>query len=93
MFRLPIAIIIFGARLASANAHPFPAGQDCGATRVKSFVAKLATPAAIARIKLRSGAAAMRVIKPGMAVTMDFSPTRLNVELDERGRVKALRCF
>jgi Peptidase inhibitor I78 family len=34
----------------------------------------------------------VRVIRPGQAVTMDFRGDRLNVEIDERNRVRALRC-
>jgi len=34
----------------------------------------------------------VRVIKPGMAVTMDYRSDRLNVELDDVNTIKALRC-
>lgn len=35
---------------------------------------------------------AVRVIKPGMAVTMDYSASRLNIELGEDGLVKSVYC-
>ena len=33
-----------------------------------------------------------RVIEPGMAVTTDYSPTRLNIELDDRGTIIRVTC-
>lgn len=33
-----------------------------------------------------------RVIEPGMAVTMDFSPARLNIWLGETGRIDRITC-
>lgn len=34
----------------------------------------------------------VRVIEPGMAVTMDYNPTRLNIELDAKGTITRLTC-
>lgn len=34
----------------------------------------------------------VRVIHPGEAVTMDFNPGRLNVEIGTDGRIVAIRC-
>lgn len=34
----------------------------------------------------------LRVIKPGMMVTKDYSPTRLNVQVDDSGIIVALSC-
>lgn len=36
--------------------------------------------------------APVRIIKPGQAVTMDHSPSRLNVHLDTAGRITSLTC-
>ena len=41
---------------------------------------------------LGAGALRSRVIQPGAAVTMDSDPMRLNLEVDERGRIRRLRC-
>ncbi len=35
---------------------------------------------------------ALRVIKPGMMITMDYSATRLDVRVDPAGRILALNC-
>jgi hypothetical protein len=34
----------------------------------------------------------MRVIKPGMAVTMDYRPDRLNVQVGEDGKISKFTC-
>ena len=36
--------------------------------------------------------APMRIIKYGMAVTMDYSPTRLNFDLDKSERIQRVWC-
>lgn len=33
-----------------------------------------------------------RIIHPGQAVTMDYNPNRLNIEINEEGRVEAVEC-
>ena len=33
-----------------------------------------------------------RVIEPGMAVTMDFRPDRINFEIDDQDRIAVVRC-
>lgn len=40
----------------------------------------------------KSGAATLRLVRPGEAVTMDYQTDRLTVELDEDGVIRALRC-
>ena len=39
-----------------------------------------------------SGARSARVIKPGMAVTMDFREDRVNIDVDAANSIKAIRC-
>lgn len=34
-----------------------------------------------------------RIIRPGMAVTMDYSPDRVNIEIDESGTITGVRCY
>jgi hypothetical protein len=40
----------------------------------------------------RTGAREVRKIEPGRAYTMEFQADRLNLELDRRGRIRAVRC-
>ncbi|HEY0886819.1 MAG TPA: I78 family peptidase inhibitor [Ramlibacter sp.] len=39
-----------------------------------------------------SGGLRTRVIPPGGAVTMDHDPMRLNIELDDAGNIRRMRC-
>ncbi|MEQ1618582.1 MAG: I78 family peptidase inhibitor [Terricaulis sp.] len=60
----------------------------CGAS---GFAHLLGTPAsAIDRASLP---AQTRIISPGMMVTQDFSPQRLNIHVAPDGKVAALDCF
>ena len=34
----------------------------------------------------------MRIIRPGMAVTMDYSPERLNMDIDKKNRIARIWC-
>ncbi len=61
-------------------------------TPIANLIGKPFTPALSADAKTRSGAATVRVIRPGMAVTMDYRSDRLNIELDERDVVTKLGC-
>lgn len=36
--------------------------------------------------------APMRVIKPGMAITMDYNPERLNIDVDAKGIITRVWC-
>lgn len=40
----------------------------------------------------KSGAATLRLVRPGEAITMDYQTDRLTVELDEADVILALRC-
>lgn len=40
----------------------------------------------------KSGAATLRLVRPGEAITMDYQTNRLTVELDEADVILSLRC-
>jgi hypothetical protein len=66
------------ARCTAANARDY-LGQELDSHNVDDA-------------RAHAGALRSRVIKPGEAVTMDVDPLRLNVELDQNGRIHRLRC-
>jgi len=65
---------------------------DCGADKLGRWLNVLPTDEVKAQIAATVGQRAIRYIGPGDAVTLDFSPTRLNAELGEDGRIKLFRC-
>jgi hypothetical protein len=66
--------------------------QGCQAEAVQFAVGQAASPALLQDAQRRAGASRVRVIRPGEAVTMEFDPTRLNLEVDAGNRVLRARC-
>lgn len=56
------------------------------------FTGREATAELGAEMLRVTGAATIRWVRPGMAVTMDFREDRLTVRLDERNRVISATC-
>jgi hypothetical protein len=65
---------------------------SCDSAPVQDLVGRQASQELAEDAIRRSGARRMRWISPGQMVTMEFRADRLNIDLDERNRVKALRC-
>ncbi len=61
---------------------------DCGAAGLQSLVGQ--GDAALAAITFPVDA--VRFIEPGMAVTQDFNPERLNIIYDEAGLIAEVKC-
>lgn len=77
--------------------HPEPPAAEtpamtCDAAKVQWTVGKLADEALVARAKAESGSERLRVIRPGMAVTMDYREDRLNLDVDADNKVTSARC-
>lgn len=62
--------------------------ESCGAEGLQGLVGQ--TEAVLAAMTFRAGT--VRVIRPGMAVTMDYRGDRLNIELDSAGRIQRVYC-
>ncbi|MGJ7462033.1 I78 family peptidase inhibitor [Halomonas sp. MA07-2] len=65
---------------------------ECGAVQVQDRVGREYSAALGEAIHAESGAAAMRVVRPGEAVTLDYRPDRLNVRLDEGDVITEIGC-
>jgi hypothetical protein len=77
---------------APVPVHGSTPGYKCDAGKAQGLVGQAGTQEIGARALQLSGARSIRWIRPGDVVTMDYREDRLNIELDERGRVKAVRC-
>lgn len=71
-----------------ANAEQATARDTCGASRLRHLVGTRASQIDRASLPPRT-----RIITPGMMVTQDFSPQRLNIHVAPDGNVAALDCF
>jgi hypothetical protein len=81
-----------GGDAPSAGAQPPMSGKQCDATPVQSFVGQAGNVANVERIKAASGARDVRRYETGSALTMDFRPDRVNVEVGKDGNIVKIGC-
>lgn len=73
--------------------RPDPGANACRADKVQPWIGRKATPAARAAIARATGAGTIRWIYPDSAVTMDYRPERLNVQLTRRTElIRGAKC-
>lgn len=91
----PLLVLAAGC----SQLHEVGIGKDpdapedtCGLGKAKRFIGVPAGPEVLAEIATLVGEKNVRAIRPGDAVTMDFRPDRLNVEIGAGGRIERLRC-
>jgi hypothetical protein len=85
---------VFAAVLAacsSAAAAPAPA-DSCRLAITSRYVGARAVPTVRKAIRAIARPRSIRWIRPGQAITTDYSAQRLNVIIDESGRIMAMRC-
>ena len=68
------------------------AGGSCNASAAQGLVGRPANNELGFEAQRLTGARSVRWIRPGDMVTMEFSPNRLNIHLDERHRVSRIGC-
>jgi uncharacterized lipoprotein YajG len=90
---LPLMLLLAACGVPPASrspdgpAVPLPAQDTCGAGPYASLVGQDAT--ALERVLIMRQ---VRVIRPGQAVTMDFSAERINFEIDAANRIAVIFC-
>lgn len=93
---LPIVFAACAACTPTAAPEPTPpsakGGAQCSVERMIDMIGERATPSVVERAQRRSGARTVRRYDSGSALTMDFRPDRLNVEVGEFGRIVKLSC-
>jgi hypothetical protein len=92
MKRLPMLVLAAVATAGCAQGQPPAAAAKCNAPQAQFAVGQAATPQLAEEARRRSGSSAVRVIKPGDMVTLEFSEQRLNLEVDAANRVLKARC-
>jgi len=66
---------------------PMPPITACGAPELQGLLGQNA-----AVLQTMRFAGPMRLIRPGMAVTMDYAPNRLNIEVDADETITRVSC-
>jgi nitrous oxide reductase accessory protein NosL len=79
------------AASAAADADPLPA-INCGESQLAAVMNQPENEATRAAVAAAAGQRQVRWVHPGDAVTMDYQPGRLNVIVDEHGKIAATRC-
>ncbi|HBO3685797.1 TPA: hypothetical protein L4T35_005819 [Pseudomonas aeruginosa] len=85
-----------GARVATGSASApaaTPAADGrCDASAVQAYVGKQASAAIVEEARRAAGAEVARALRPHDAVTMDYNPRRLNIDVDDTLVIKRLSC-
>ena len=81
----------------AADTAPAPAPEEepamtCQADKGQWAIGQIADEALVAKVKADTTSERVRVIRPGMAVTMDYREDRVNLDVDADNRVTAVRC-
>lgn len=69
-----------------------PYTGQCDAELARWAIGQAATSDVVERIRIDTRSQVARVIRPGQAVTMDFSPARVNVHVNERNAITGVTC-
>lgn len=91
MSLLPLAACTVATSNQTGDALP-PVPANCSNESLAQFVGQPASQDLGARMLSASGARTIRWVPKGGVVTMDFSPTRLTVQLDGSNRVESANC-
>ncbi len=65
---------------------------SCNADAVQDLIGREPTSELGADALIRSNSRALRWIRPGDAVTMDFRQDRLNINIGANGRIERINC-
>ncbi len=87
-----LGLLPFCAALASASAAEPPAPDTCSLALTARFIGARAVTEVRRTVRQIARPHPVRWITPGQAITLDRSPRRLNVILDENRRIVAMRC-
>ncbi|WP_066795414.1 I78 family peptidase inhibitor [Sphingomonas soli] len=97
MIRLALPLIALAATGCKSDARPEtppPAvpGVECNSNGLESLIGRAQSRETTAEAKRLSGAKLVRYLTPGMMVTMEFRPDRLNLHLGTDGKIGSARC-
>jgi hypothetical protein len=89
-FALPLVLLTVGGCVHQATPQTLPG--KCVASGLERLVGLARSETVQAEAKRASGAQSVRWINPGDMVTKDFREDRLNLELDDGGKISRAYC-
>ncbi|HET9354859.1 MAG TPA: I78 family peptidase inhibitor [Sphingomicrobium sp.] len=91
---IPLSLLAIAACSTSARPLPpaNPEGAMCTAVQLNRYKGQPRSTELGQRIKAESGARTLRWLPKGTITTMEYREDRVNVRLDENGRVEAINC-
>lgn len=96
-------VVVAAAALSACSSGPFasraplglsgaPVGGACSAQAAQAVIGKSAVAQVVEQARVAAGARMARVLHPGQMITKEFDGERLNLEVDARGVIVAVRC-
>lgn len=85
----------YGQTPTPAGNAPAPrpdAGGLCNAQPAQAVVGQASTASVMESARARSGAEMARILRPGQMITKEFNAQRLNLQVDEAGRIISVYC-
>ena len=93
MRNLSLLLLGWLAAACTSMAPPMATpGDVCSPASLARYTGLAANDALAARMQRETGKIAIRWVRPGMAVTMEYREDRLTVYLDAAGRVERASC-
>ncbi|NML85049.1 MAG: starvation-inducible protein [Polaromonas sp.] len=90
---LMLCMLVACAQPAPSMTTPAASGSgECNASGAQFAIGRSADATLVEEARQRSGARTARVIRPGQAVTLEFSSQRLNLDIDAGNSVTQARC-
>lgn len=66
--------------------------SDCDSDGVQNMLGQPYSDSVGETVRQRSGSRVIRLLRPGQVMTMEYDPSRINIILDAKGAIQALRC-
>jgi hypothetical protein len=89
-FALPVLALSVAACAGTPASPPLAGG--CNADAIRHYVGQVATPEVVDSARKAAGAGLARALKPNQPATMDYRADRINVMLDDDGRIVRATC-
>ena len=67
-------------------------GGECDASGLQGSIGRKLDNSLASDLQQQSGSSTTRVLRPGEVVTMEYNPQRLNVLIDGKETITAIRC-